>query len=169
MQLYVFQKFGGFIGYMSILSTARDQFEGLGIYLILAEAFPIVFALYILLSKNNNNKNFVFFAMLIILFFILKLLFGGFRGSRSNTIWGLFWLAGVIHIVYYKFKKVHFMLGALCIITFMSVYSLYKSFGVEAFSGSYTLQDTGRYEGNTSLGVLLTDFFTYRRACLYTP
>ncbi len=31
-------------------------------------------------------------------YFLLKLLFGGLRGSRTITVFGLFWIAGAIHI-----------------------------------------------------------------------
>lgn len=158
MQVFVFIKFGGITGYMNIWSNAREQFQGMGMFLLVAEAFPILFAFYILLNIKSDRKAFAFFVVLIVFFFLLKLMFGGFRGSRSNTIWGLFWLAGVIHIIFYRFKKSHFIAGALFIVSFMSLYSVYKSFGVDAFSGNYSVSDTGRYEGNTSLGVLLTDF-----------
>lgn len=158
MQVVVFMKFGGVEGYINVWSSDRDQFKGLGVLLIVAEAFPILFAFYILLNIKTTRKTIIFFILLLITFFLIKLVFGGFRGSRSNTIWGLFWLAGVIHIVFYRFSKVHFIAGTLFLVSFMSLYSIYKTFGVEAFSGDYTLQDTGRYEGSTSLGVLLTDF-----------
>ncbi|MEZ9356501.1 hypothetical protein AB4143_10040 [Vibrio breoganii] len=158
LQILVFAKFGGMAGYVDVWSNDRSQFKGLGAILIVAEAFPILLAFVILYLYRNDRKGLYFFVGLIIVFFVLKLVFGGLRGSRSNTIWGLFWLAGVIHIVYYRFKKIHFAVGVAFLVAFMSIYSLYKSFGVDGFTSGYSVSDTGRYEGNPALGVLLTDF-----------
>ncbi|ELC9581322.1 hypothetical protein RJY99_002256 [Vibrio vulnificus] len=158
VQILVFEKFGGISGYVDVWSDDRMQFKGLGFFLIIAEAFPILLAFFILYTYRDDRKSLYFFVGLILVFFILKLVFGGMRGSRSNTIWGLFWLGGVIHISYYRFKKIHFIAGATFLVAFMSIYSLYKSFGMDGFSGEYTIEDTGRYEGNPVLGVLVTDF-----------
>lgn len=157
-QLLVFAKFGGLIGYMNAWSESREQFQGLGTLLMLAEPFPIILAFYVLLNLRENKKTLLFFAVILLIFFILKLIFGGFRGSRSNTIWGLFWIAGAIHIAYYRFKKIHFTIGLIFLISFMSIYSLYKSFGVDVFSGNYALEDTNRYNNSSAIGTLLTDF-----------
>src|SRR5690606_30860054 len=111
-QLYVFNSFGGVLGYINAWGEDRSQFDGLGKVFILAEAFPIIFALmyFAFLSKNRKFLNYLI--MFLILFLILKIIFGGLRGSRSNTVWGVFWVIGVIHIAFYRIKKYQFAIIA---------------------------------------------------------
>ncbi|WP_168396855.1 hypothetical protein [Acinetobacter indicus] len=159
-QIFVFAKFGGIMGYMTTWSEDRTEFDGLGTLLMLAEPFPILalLSLCLFVKKEDLKRPLLFIVSIFIIFFILKLLFGGFRGSRSNTIWGLFWFAGIVHLYYFKLKKSHLITGLIFLMIFMNVYSLYKSFGVDAFSMQYSLEDTGRFEDNPTITILLNDF-----------
>lgn len=157
-QLYVFNSFGGVLGYINAWGEERSQFDGLGKVFIIAEAFPIILSLafFAFLFKNNNLLKYII--LFLIIFLIVKILFGGLRGSRSNTVWGVFWIVGIIHIAFYKIKKYQFFIIILCFSTFMSTYALYKSYGVDAFSGEYSLEDTNRFEGNPYISMLINDF-----------
>lgn len=159
-QAYIFLQFGGIYGYLSTWSEERGTFRGLGSTFMLAEAFPILaFISFVLMTDRETirKKAWLIYALLLA-FFLLKLLFGGFRGSRSNTIWGIFWAAGIVHLVYFKLRLRHYLIGLAFLIAFMVTYAVYKSFGVEAFSGQYTVADSGRFEGNPVQGILLEDF-----------
>lgn len=159
-QIAIYAKFGGISGYMTTWTEDRDEFDGLGMLFMLAEPFPILalLSLCLFFRKEDLKKPLLFIFIFFIAFFVLKLLFGGFRGSRSNTIWGLFWFAGIVHLYYFKLKKIHLIMGVIFLITFMNVYSIYKSFGVDAFSMQYSLEDTGRFENNPTITILLNDF-----------
>jgi len=160
IQAYIFMKFGGIYGYLVQWTEQKESFKGLGSTFMLAEAFPILlFISFILLTDRDKVREKIWLVYaLLIAFFLLKLLFGGFRGSRSNTIWGIFWAAGIIHLVYFKLKLRHYLIGMAFLLSFMITYALYKSFGVEAFSGEYTIEDSGRFEGNPITGILIEDF-----------
>jgi hypothetical protein len=160
IQAYIFMQFGGIYGYLVQWTEERASFKGLGSTFMLAESFPILlFLSFVLLTDRDKvrEKIWVIYALLIA-FFLLKLVFGGFRGSRSNTIWGIFWAAGIIHLVYFKLRLRHYLIGIAFLLSFMVTYAVYKSFGVEAFSGEYTVEDSGRFEGNPLTGILLEDF-----------
>lgn len=159
-QIAVYIKFGGIIGYMTAWTESRDSFDGLGFLFMFSEPFPILslIVLCILIDPEKIKRPLFFIIIIFIIFFILKLFFGGFRGSRSNTVWGLFWFAGVIHLYFFRLKTIHFVIGLTFLAIFMNLYSLYKSFGIDAFSGNYSLQDTGRFEDNPTVTILLNDF-----------
>ncbi|MBV2132974.1 hypothetical protein KRX52_09185 [Pseudomonas sp. MAP12] len=160
IQAYIFMSFGGIYGYLVQWTEQKESFKGLGSTFMLAEAFPILLLISFVLFTDREKvreKIGLIYALLII-FFLLKLLFGGFRGSRSNTIWGIFWAAGIIHLVYFKLKLRHYLIGLAFLLSFMVSYAVYKSFGVEAFSGEYTVEDSGRFDGNPVAGILLEDF-----------
>lgn len=160
IQTFIFIKFGGVYGYLVQWTEQKESFKGLGSTFMIAEAFPILlFISFVLLTDREKMKDriWIIYAMILV-FFLLKLLFGGFRGSRSNTIWGIFWVAGIIHLTYFKLKLRHYLLGVGFLLSFMAIYAIYKSFGVEAFSGEYTLEDSGRFDGNPVVGMLLEDF-----------
>ncbi|MCG9714997.1 hypothetical protein L1D29_19600 [Shewanella insulae] len=158
-QLYVYYKFNGIYGYVLTWTLEREKFSGLGPVLTVAEAFPIIGIFVVLLLRDKiGRETFIFVLAAFLVFFIAKLLFGGLRGSRSNTIWGLFWFAGVIHLSYYRFKTMQFVLGFIFLLSFMSIYSIYKTYGVDSFNNDVSVTSTGRYEGNPLIGILLTDF-----------
>ncbi|WP_312157520.1 hypothetical protein [Acinetobacter variabilis] len=160
-QILIFLKFGGIVGYLTQWTEDRDALDGFGIWYMFAEPFPIILLVFLILligRKKILNNKYKWIILLFIIFFISKLLFGGFRGSRSNTIWGLFLFAGIVHIYLFKLKKIHYILGILFLSGFMSIYAVYKTYGVEAFSGDYTIEDTNRYEGNPLLSIYLGDF-----------
>jgi hypothetical protein len=159
-QILVYLKFGGIIGYMVSWTESRDQFDGLGLLFMFSEPFPIIALILfcLLVDPNKVRSPLLIIVLLFIVFFVLKLLFGGFRGSRSNTIWGLFWFAGIVHLYFFRLKAAHFLVGLTFLILFMNLYSLYKSFGIDAFTFQYSLEDTGRFEDNPTLTILLNDF-----------
>lgn len=159
-QILVFQKFGGVISYMTKWTEDRNDFDGLGIWYMFAEPFPIILLIFMILwiGKEKLKNSIVYISLIFLIFFIFKMIFGGFRGSRSNTIWGLYWFAGIIHLYIYRLKKIHYILGVAFLTFFMSTYALYKSYGIDAFSGDYTITETNRYKNNPLLDIYLGDF-----------
>lgn len=158
-QILIFIKYGGIYGYMNAWTEDRDNFSGLGKWFMLAEPFPILFIFFIFIRyKEVLRKNIIALIIAFIAFFSLKLLFGGLRGSRSNTIWGLFWFAGLVHLYLFKLKKMHLILGVIFISIFMPIYGIYKTYGIKSFDGEYSISDTNRYENNPLLDIYINDF-----------
>lgn len=159
-QCAIFAQFGGLIGYMQSWSDAKESFDNLGTLFMVSEAFPILLFMVVifLMDRDALRRNRRRIVLLLIVFFIIKMVFGGFRGSRSNTIWGLFWFAGIFHLYIRPFKLRHFVIGSLFLFAFMQVYSLYKSFGIDSFSGQYTLEDTSRFGDSVADAIFLNDF-----------
>jgi hypothetical protein len=70
--------------------------------------------------------------LVLIVFLGLQLFFGGLRGSRSNTIWALFWAIGMIHFWLRRISKKEIAIGLVFFILFMYIYGFFKTGGLEA-------------------------------------
>ncbi|HEY5176158.1 MAG TPA: hypothetical protein VII95_11405 [Terriglobales bacterium] len=135
-QIYVFNKFGGVLAFMGAYSNGNaDDLVGMGWQFLIAEYFPIFLGLLFLVWKRDflRQRSWGFLVLLVIGFFVVKMLFGGLRGSRSNTVWGVFWLVGAIHLWVRPVPRKAIVVGVLLLGTFMYYYGFYKAEGVRAF------------------------------------
>ena len=88
------------------------------------------------------------------------MLTSGLRGSRSNVIWGLFWVMGIVHFYVRRLPRI---LGpiALCLLYgFVSIYAAYKQQGGQIFDQMVTAGDYSAVSGKTEgpATVLVGDF-----------
>jgi hypothetical protein len=146
VQIYVFVKFGGVFGFMTAYSNADlDSFAGMGWIFLIAEMFPGFVAIIFLVWKRDflRQRSWGFLIAVIVVFFALKLLCGGLRGSRSNTIWGIFWFVGSIHFWIRPVPKKAIAVGIAFLTIFMYFYGFYKAAGVGAFDA---IDDPSRLE-----------------------
>lgn len=159
-QVALFVSMGGLLGYMQQWTSNRGSFSGLGPVFMVTEAFPLILLfLFIILFGDRRFKHPFWVAVgLLIGILICRMIFGGLRGSRSNTIWTLFWAAGLIHVYIYKFKIHQYLAGIVALYAFMWIYTLYKIFGIDAFSGNYSLSSIKHLDTNPLISLLLTDF-----------
>jgi len=143
-QMYIFVSFGGVVGFMKAFSDATaDAFTGMGWQFLIAEMFPVFLAIFLLVWKREflRTRSWGFLALLVLGFFVLKLLFGGLRGSRSNTVWALFWLVGAIHLWIRRVPRRLIVVGLVFLSCFMYVYGFYKQDGTQALE---LLQNPGQ-------------------------
>jgi hypothetical protein len=101
--------------------------------------------------------------LLLVIFFVLCLGFGGLRGSRSNTVWMMFWAVMVVHLWLRPIPKRLLALGIVALAAFMYVYGLYKGSGggeglVEVLEGRMTLVELEERTEKPIEKVLLVDF-----------
>src|SRR5699024_7313436 len=84
--LYIYT-YGGFKGYIDTYINRDGGFEGMGFIFTIAESFPIIFIIlsFHFIQKSRLKDNMIVYFLLFLIFFLLKLYFGGLRGSRSNT------------------------------------------------------------------------------------
>jgi hypothetical protein len=162
-QAYVYISFGGILGYMLASVEPGDAFAGFGAIFAISECFPIVLLTGVVLIARRAR--FVPSLPLIlcgfVVFFALQMVFGGLRGSRSNTIWALFWAAGMVHLCVRPLTRGLAYAGLGFLFAFMVVYSFYKSYGpdaVQVIGDDQARAETARYRGQPLKGVLLTDF-----------
>ncbi len=107
LQVFIYAMFGGIMGYMQSYIHEADRFVGLGWLFMFAEVFPIL-ALFgaIYWSRTSpTRRTWLVLGLMLAGFFVLKILFGGLRGSRGHTIYGVFWGVGIIHLLVRPFPK----------------------------------------------------------------
>jgi hypothetical protein len=162
-QVYVYLSFGGILGYMLASVEPGDAFAGFGAVFAVSECFPIILLTGLVLIARRHgfvpSLPLILFAFIVL--FALQMLFGGLRGSRSNTIWALFWAAGMVHLCVRPLTRKLAYVGLCFLLAFMVVYSFYKSYGpdaVQVIGDDQARAETARYRGQPFKGVLLTDF-----------
>ncbi|PZE20475.1 hypothetical protein [Paenibacillus xerothermodurans] len=136
LQAYVYFISGGILGYIRLYTESRESFNGMGWIFMLSESFPILALMaYVIWAQDKKwVKKWAVIFLVLVVFFLLKLLFGGLRGSRSNTIWGLIWAVGIIHIWIRPFTKKILILALIPLVLFMYIYGFYKAAGLDGLS-----------------------------------
>lgn len=148
MQMYVYSKFGGISGFVDtftsrqndgLVRAGEDPFEGLGLPMLFAESFKILIAIYLIfkLDKIKKYKGSFKFILLMVFLAIIFLLFGGLRGSRSSTIFALFFAAGMYHYWVKKISIKFVLVGILSVSAFLTTYYWYKIAGTEGIRAIY--------------------------------
>jgi hypothetical protein len=164
LQIWVYTQQGGILGYIQS-ATAPERitaFRGVGWVFMISESFPILalmtFAVYA--RRKKFAKYWITVVFVLVVFLILKLSFGGLRGSRSNTIWGLFWAVGIIHFWIRPIPKKLVFGGCIFLLLFMYLYGFYKGAGLEAlqaFEGAEARAELSRSTGRTLETAVLGD------------
>jgi hypothetical protein len=162
VQVWVFGTFGGLWGYMQAFSADFHAFDGMGWIFLVAETFPTLLAVFVLVYKRKVLKRtpWAAIALLVTAFFLTKLVFGGLRGSRSNTILTMFWLCGAIHLWVKPVPRHLVAIGIALLVAFMYLYGFYKEQGVDAFDTLQSpdeMQATAHKTNRTLDTALLSD------------
>ncbi|MFB2933854.1 hypothetical protein ACE1B6_01110 [Aerosakkonemataceae cyanobacterium BLCC-F154] len=169
LQMLVYIKFGGISSYMQAATNINDmaareeKFQGMGIVFLFSESFPILgmmgFAVHV--QKNKREISWSILIGVFIIFLVLQMLFGGLRGSRSNTIWALFWAAGIVHFWIRHITKKQIAIGLVFICFFMYLYGFFKHAGMEgvetAFKGQEDRVELEQKAGRSWESMLLQD------------
>lgn len=169
LQAWVYVHHGGIAGYIETFSesiidpTPPNGFAGMGWIFMLSESFPtlaiISFAAFA--GRLRIARALPVLTLVLLGVFVLQMLFGGLRGSRSNTIWALFWAAGIIHLWIRPLTKRFMFTGLIFMVVFMYFYGFYKNLGQEGLTAlqqgaklSELNEKTGRTFDNLLLGDL---------------
>jgi hypothetical protein len=128
---------------------------------MVSESFPILamllFAVYA--ARTRTSKRWMVIVAVLFAYFLLRLLFGGLRGSRATTIWSVLWAVGIVHLWIRPLSKRFLVAGVCALMSFVYVYGFYKELGHE-FLAAYepAVVDDRRTEGRTFEAMLLGDF-----------
>ena len=167
LQVWVYATHGGILGYVDAftesvgLPVAQTAFAGMGWIFTLSESFPILamLAFAVVARRMRIGRTWAVILAVLIGYFALKLLFGGLRGNRSNTIWGLFWAVGIIHLWVRPLSKRLIIAGLCVLVAFMYLYGFYKGLGrdVVAVYEAGALDEVGQKLDRTFKGLVLGD------------
>ncbi len=140
VQVLLFYRYGGVFGYIGLrdqrLEDGSTALSGTGWIVMIAEAFPILalFAFVVYARDKSWRRHWLFIVLAVATFFVLRMLFGGLRGSRSNTIWSMLWAVMLLHVWIRPFSKKFILTGLLVLFIFVYLYGLYKGAGSAAFA-----------------------------------
>jgi len=162
-QLWIFIAFGGVTGYVATYSqwlSGHDMFQGWALIFAVGESFPVLLAMGLAVYWRKRETDGWIVALSIAGLACLILITSGLRGSRSNVIWSLFWVLGIVH---FYVKRLPRALGpiALCLLYgFVSVYAAYKQHGEQIFDRVATMGDYSSVRGSAEgpATVLVGDF-----------
>jgi hypothetical protein len=166
LQLFIFMKFGGslesFVQTFTQDIGTKKAFDGLGYLFLVAEMFPMFVGMAFLIWARDFLRKAPRLVLVAstLTFFGLKMAFGGLRGSRGLTIWGMIWFVGAIHVWIRPVPRKVLPVAALSLIAFMYLYGFYKDAGLKAVQIIGDPSEMARMErnsGRTLPEVLLGD------------
>lgn len=163
-QLYLWVRFGGIAGQVENYKTGDlSGISGRFKYQIVASAFPILLLilLSILRARRDRNHGRYSVAFFIIVFtFVLYFITDGLRGSRSTTIWTLFWATGIVHFFWRRLSARVLLAGLVPLVMFMYLYGLYKSYGrsvLDVYAESGSVTEMTQRSGRTGKRLAISD------------
>ena len=138
LQIYVYLSMGGIQGFIEEATDQRAirlSLRGFGPIFMISESFPIIaLMMFILYARNQKSpiyRSWLILGIVLLIYFALKIFFGGLRGSRNNTIWGLFWAVGLIHFWIRPITRKVVLIGLMFLIIFMYISGFYKNAGLD--------------------------------------
>jgi hypothetical protein len=158
VQLWVYAQAGGVAGYMR-KRMEPSGFEGMGWIFMISETAPILVAIMCAFYATRRRNKSALVASALILPLVMQILFGGLRGSRSETVQLLFWAVGCIHCVIRPVPRTYIYCGCIVMMLFLYMYGFYKALGVEA-KDAILYSDRQQLEnrtGRTGRALLLGD------------
>jgi hypothetical protein len=165
LQCWVYAAHGGLSGYVGVVTEGigrpetESAFSGMGWLFLVSESFPIVamiaFAVYAVRKQRATGWSTLILVLLG--YFLLAMLFGGLRGSRSQTIWALFWATGIIHLWIRPLNKKLIAAGLCFLLAFMYLYGFYKSSGSDVVALREDLAWSEDERSRTLQGLLVGD------------
>ncbi len=148
---------GGILGYIDTVtadfgvSEAYSDQAGMGIVFMVSESFPILAIVFYAVATERKKYLRITGVILAVFvaFFLLKMLFGGLRGSRASIVWALFWAAGIVHVWVRPLSRKFVAFGLCFLVAFMYLYGFYKGLGKDVFAA----MDEGRLTEKSQRGL----------------
>jgi hypothetical protein len=133
IQVWVYAQYGGITGYIEARMRNPRVFGGMGWIFMISESAPILAVfLVIVLFRQKRRVSWATIGCAFALLFVFQMLFGGLRGSRSETIQLLFWVAACVHVIIRPVPRKVIYVGCAFLALFMYLYGFYKNLGTEA-------------------------------------
>src|ERR1700733_702505 len=161
MQFWVYRQMGGIAGYMDARINNPAAFIGLGWVFMISESAPILVAFYVIVKLRRRKISWALVGGALLALFMIQMLFGGLRGSRSETVQLLFWVVGCIHFLLRPVPRRLVYVGCAFLMAFMYFYGFYKDMGAKATDALYSSDQReamATQTGRTTEALALGDF-----------
>ncbi len=153
----------GYVGTISYESAVRTELKGgLGIYILLGDAGPILLMILLTLIHNRHGSrqsSVVSTYILMAFMAAFSLVSGGLVGSRGATVWKMFWIVGIVHFFWRRFSIKEAMMGLIALVLFMNIYGFFKKLGTKGLEIFRTegFAAAAHESGITIRGILIGD------------
>jgi hypothetical protein len=161
LQTWVYMRMGGISGYMDARINDPSQFIGFGWIFMISESAPILVAFLVIATLRTRKVSWFLAGLSLAGLFGLQMLFGGLRGSRSETVLLLFWVVGCFHFLVRPVPRKLVYVGCIFLFAFMYFYGFYKDMGAKAtevFSNADEREQMAEQTGRTAEAIALGDF-----------
>jgi hypothetical protein len=124
---------GGILGEIEAFESDRAAYVGKGWLLMLA--WPLAILSFIVLvfalsdREARHHRRWATIVLLLGVAGVGHFILMGWYGSRSATVWALFWMAGIVHYWFRKLSARIAVAGMIPLIAFMYFYGFYKERG----------------------------------------
>lgn len=131
VQIALYAKYGGVSGFID--AYERREIADVAWFAIVGEPFPIlaITGWAVHARRRRVRPSWAAIAGPLLAFFLAQLLFGGLRGSRSNTIWACFWALGIVHVWVRPVPRKLLLAAIPLLVLFLYVWGFYKAAGRE--------------------------------------
>ena len=155
LQLWVYQSQGSILGYIQAFEDSAEAFRGMGWVFVISESFPVIafISFTVLARRYAFLRRWTPVVVALALFFVAKMIFGGLRGSRANTIWAMFWAAGIVHLMIRPISRKFIAVGVAGMLLFVYAYGFYKGVGTEALTALQGAEARADLESRTRRSV----------------
>jgi hypothetical protein len=135
-QFFFYSRLGGIVEALYARETRThgfDPFQGLGWAIAIAESFPVILVIALLVFTRRARfwQTRMAVPTLLVGALVIALLFGGVRGSRSTIFVVLFWAVVLLHVYIRPISRKLVLIGPILLFLFMSGYMFYKHGGVK--------------------------------------
>lgn len=161
-QGYSFAKQGIVIAKKWTETDFEATWGGMGMFRMFSKSLPILLLILFTLLKGRltwRRSNIVVVAFFVILLTSFAFVFGGLAGSRSATVWILFWVVGIIHYYWRPLSRKMVVIGLILLVMFMYFYGFFKHIGADAWQiyQREGLKGLTAESGQTFRGMLIGD------------
>ena len=134
LQALVYWDSGGISGYIDTVATNPEAFVGMGWLFIVCDSSPIVAMMLYVVAAERRAALRTPFAVCVALVCVVCLcfMFGGLRGSRSLTVWAVFWAVGIVNYGIRALSRGAAVVGLFGLLLFMYFYGFYKNVSTDA-------------------------------------
>jgi hypothetical protein len=128
-----FWQFDGIEGLVNTFERNQQAFAGKGWLLVFA--WPLAVLSFVILvhvgidQRRKLRHPLTLGVVLASLFGVGHFILMGWYGSRSATVWALFWMLGIVHYNLIRLSRKIMMLGVTSLVVFMYFYGFYKERG----------------------------------------
>jgi hypothetical protein len=124
---------GGILGEIEAFESDKAAYVGKGWLLMLAWPLAILSFIVLVFALSDRGAKYRrrWAAVVLLLGFagVGHFILMGWYGSRSSTVWALFWMAGIVHYCFRKLSTRIAVAGMIPLIAFMYFYGFYKERG----------------------------------------